>query len=278
MEQDGLDFFSSPREAAEARMRSLARKASVRKARAKAELQFRSEEVAANWRTWKDRLGEVSEFYSPSLMEAQVFPHWRAGVRYADAIISALGAAALEDTQLPASKFEGFLRECAAIVAARTYAAKLQPYDSLPLRKVEYAVANFHQLVRAAVAAETARPGLEAWRRYNETIEADTASEPMETAAPAAVVANSDRNVDEPVASEPDGRAQDREARLQAFLVANDASIAAVSETALVHKPDMQRWRRGELSGDSVMSRRIENVLAGKTPLKADPEKRAPAA
>jgi hypothetical protein len=67
MEHDGLDFFSSPREAAETRMRSLARKASVRKARAKAELQFRSEEVAANWRNWKERLGEASEFYSPSL-------------------------------------------------------------------------------------------------------------------------------------------------------------------------------------------------------------------
>jgi hypothetical protein len=169
-------------------------------------------------------------------------------------------------------------RDLERALAARTYAAKLQPYDSLPLRKVEYAVANFHQLVRAAVAAETARLGLEAWRRYNEALEADTASEAVETAAPSADVANSDRNVDDPVASEPDGRARDREARLQSFLAANDASIAAVSETALVHKPDMQRWRRGELSADSVMSRRIENVLDGKTPLKADSEKRAPAA
>ena len=280
MEQDGLDFFSSPREAAEARMRSLASKASVRRARAKAELEFRSQEVGANWRTWKERLNETSGF-SPSLVESHVPPHWRAGVRYAQAIISAHGAAALQDIQLPPSKFEAFVRECAFVVAARTYSAKLQPYDSLPLRKVDYAVASFHQLVRAAVAAEAARLGLEAWRRYNERLENEAASESLEGAtspANGASVAGTEFAADASAGPDHEVMGLDREARLQAFLAANSASIAAVSDTALVHKPDMQRWRHGDLSGDSVMSQRIENVLAGKTPLKTDAEKRVPAA
>lgn len=279
MEQDGLDFFSSPREAAEARMRSLASKASVRKARAKAELEFRSQEVEANWRNWKERLNEASGF-SPSLVESHVPPHWRAGVRYAQAIISAHGAAALNEIQLP-SKFETFVRECACVVAARTYSAKLQPYDSLPLRKVDFAVASFHQLVRAAVAAETARLGLEAWRRYNERLENEAASECLggvTSPANGASVAGTEFAADESAVPDHEVMGLDREARLQAFLAANSASIAAVSDTALVHKPDMQRWRHGDLSGDSVMSQRIENVLAGKTPLKTDAEKRVPAA
>jgi hypothetical protein len=69
-----------------------------------------------------------------------------------------------------------------------------------------------------------------------------------------------------------------REARLQAFIRRHSTTIAAVCDAAHVHKPDMQRWRRGELSEDSVMSQRIENVLSGKTPLKAGNAKPAPAA
>jgi len=69
-----LGFFNSPREAAEAWMRSLAKTASVRKARAKAEVEFRSREVAANWRDWRGRLGEMIEF-DPSRFENHIPPH-----------------------------------------------------------------------------------------------------------------------------------------------------------------------------------------------------------
>jgi hypothetical protein len=40
----------------------------------------------------------------------------------------------------------------------------------------------------------------------------------------------------------------------------------------------MQRWRHGELSGDSVMAQRIENVLSGNTPLKTGEAKPVTAA
>ena len=58
-----------------------------------------------------------------------------------------------------------------------------------------------------------------------------------------------------------------REARLQEFMKANGASVAAVSRAAGVFKANMQQWRRGELSDASVMSQRIEDVLRGKRPL-----------
>lgn len=254
-------------------MRALASKAAVRKTRAKAELEFRSEEVAANWRNWRKRLDELSQF-DRSQLETHIPPHWQAGVRYAHALIEAYGAAALNEMDLP-NKFEAFLRECAWIVAARTYAAKLQPYDSLPLAKVDYAVANFHQLVRAAVADESARLGLEAWRRYNQRLDEEVAGE---SAALTSVALPKSPAHGTAAPFDPELLAVDREARLQSFLTANNSPIAAVSDAALVHKPDMQRWRHGELSEDSVMSQRIESVLAGKTPLKTDADKRAPAA
>jgi len=171
-------------------------------------------------------------------------------------------------------EFEKFLRECAWIVAQRTYEAKLQPYDALPLRKIDYAIANFHQVVRTAVATESARLGLEAWQRHNAKLDLEIVF------APTAGTASSNGGVGavdaDPVPVET--LARDREARLQAFLTANSTTIAAVSEAALVHKPDMQHWRHEELSGDSVMSQRIENVLSGKTPLKTGDAKTVVAA
>ena len=134
-------------------------------------------------------------------------------------------------------------------------------------------VANFHQLVRAAVADESARLGLEAWRRYSQRLDEDAAVEPV--AITSVAVAKSPVQT---APSDPELLALDREARLQSFLRATNSPIAAVSDAALVHKPDMQRWRHGELSEDSVMSQRIESVLAGKTPLKTAAENRAPAA
>ena len=269
-----LGFFNSPREAAEAWMRSLAKTASVRKARAKAEVEFRSREVAANWRDWRGRLGEMIEF-DPSRFENHIPPHWQAGLRYAELIIPAYGTAALDEIPRP-SDFEKFLRECAWIVAQRTYEAKLQPYDALPLRKIDFAIANFHQVVRTAVAAESGRLGLEAWQRHNarldlEIVSASTAAGALIRTGDAGGAMDAD-----PVPAET--LARDREARLQAFLTANSTTVAAVSEAAAVHKPDMQHWRHEELSEDSVMSRRIESVLAGKTPLKTGEARSVPAA
>ena len=58
-----------------------------------------------------------------------------------------------------------------------------------------------------------------------------------------------------------------REKRLQRFVTTHPTTIAAVRRTAKVAKAQMQQWRHDELSNDSVMSQRIENVLSGKTPL-----------
>ena len=222
-----LGFFNSPREAAEAWMRSLAKTASVRKARAKAEVEFRSREVAANWRDWRGRLGEMIEF-DPSRFEKHIPPHWQAGLRYAELIIPAYGTAALDEIPKP-SEFEKFLRECAWIVAQRTYEAKLQPYDALPLRKIDYAIANFHQVVRTAVATESGRLGLEAWRRHNARLDLEIVLAPTAGTACSQWRAPAQSDAD-PVPVET--LARDREARLQAFLTANSTTIAAVSEAA----------------------------------------------
>jgi hypothetical protein len=257
------DFFGTPREAAESRMHGMSSSPLVRKARAKAEVGFRSKEVAANWRSGPHYPGSDQE----------IPPHWQAGVQYAREIIPAYGTAALDEFQHPA-EFESFLRECEWVVSRKTYERKLQPYDEAPLKDLSRVQSNFHKLVRAAVAMENARLGLEAWRRYHERLEKEMAIEPVNDAdASEAIPAP-------PESSPPDPEvlALDRETRLQAFLTAKNTTIAAVSEAALVHKPEMQRWRRGELSGDSVMSRRIEDVLSGKTPLKTGDAKPAPAA
>jgi hypothetical protein len=58
-----------------------------------------------------------------------------------------------------------------------------------------------------------------------------------------------------------------RESRLQAFVSKTDSNIAAVRIAAKVAKPDMQKWRHGTLPESSKMSRRIEKVLGGETPL-----------
>lgn len=58
-----------------------------------------------------------------------------------------------------------------------------------------------------------------------------------------------------------------RELRLQDFIDVKGTTIAAVRRAARTAKANMQQWRRGELSNDSVMSERIEDVLSGKTPI-----------
>jgi hypothetical protein len=58
-----------------------------------------------------------------------------------------------------------------------------------------------------------------------------------------------------------------REERLQQFIASHATTVAAVRNAAKVAKPNMQQWRRGDLSESSVMSERIEKVLSGKIPL-----------
>ena len=56
-----------------------------------------------------------------------------------------------------------------------------------------------------------------------------------------------------------------REDRLQRFVSTEKVTIADIRRAARVFKANMQQWRRGELSDDSSMSVRIEDVLNGKT-------------
>ncbi len=261
-----VDFFKTSRDAAVVRMRSLSSRATVRRARTRAEVEFRSREVSANWRNWMDGLGA----YLPSRAADFVPPHWQAGIRFAATVIPAYGEAALDDIG-HASDFEDFLRECAWVVSDRTYQGKLQPYDSLFAGSLDVAVANFHQLVRGAVAGQVAQLSLRAWQRHQDNLELES---PLAPAPKRDSAAGDDRCAIAAEAAVQDGSAgelaHEREARLQAFLTANDATIASVCEAAQMYKPDMQRWRRGTLNGESVMSQRIESVLSGETPLKAN--------
>lgn len=246
-----IEFFPTPRQAAESRMRDMSSSSVVRKARARAEVEFRSTEVRADWHnrpSWP-----ASDQIVP--------PHWRAGIQYAREIILAYGTVALDRFEHP-NEFESFIRECEWVIALRTHERKLQPYDQAPFKDLSRVQSNFHQLVRAAVVEESARLGLEAWQRYQNRLEKETA--PVAIAPPT----NGTGACANTAPPDPEVLALDRENRLQEFVAANRTTIAAVSEAAQVHKPDMQHWRHGELNGDSVMAQRIENVLAGKTPLK----------
>ena len=50
-------------------------------------------------------------------------------------------------------------------------------------------------------------------------------------------------------------------------------TLADIKYSANVHTSDFQRWRRGKLKPDSVMSERIEDVLSGALPLMKKPHK-----
>ncbi len=145
------EFFQTPRQAAENLMPSMASSSAVRRARAKAEVEFRSKEVAADWCKRPSYPGHDRD---PPL-------HWQAGVQYARQIIPAYAVVAMDQFQHPAD-YEAFLRECECVISLRTHERKLQPYDQVPAKDLPRIQSNFHQLVRAAVAAENARLSLEA--------------------------------------------------------------------------------------------------------------------
>ena len=67
------------------------------------------------------------------------------------------------------------------------------------------------------------------------------------------------------------------EERLLRFLAKHPGTtLADVRYSARVHKADFQKWRRGELKPTSVMSKRIEDVLSGASPLRKKPHKIRP--
>jgi hypothetical protein len=66
----------------------------------------------------------------------------------------------------------------------------------------------------------------------------------------------------------------DRETRLREFVKKTPTTIAAVTRSAKLFKTNMQEWRKGILPDKSIMSRRIESVLAGRTAL--EDRERAP--
>lgn len=305
------------RELAERWIRALSGSEPVESAQADAEVQFRSEELAANWResllAYDFMMGPASNY---------LLPHWRAGVEYTKQMSLGYGEAAAGHIRR-APEYESFLQESVAILAEKAYREKLQPYDGLMGEAVGRAVGQFHEFVRTAVTDELAKLTLAAWQRHREIYQRKSAettasvdgrvaqAEPAATApppiteaqpawcdahgkgtesaaAPPAVAEAPPRVRGDATPTETVGAmeaavdgnivAEVRDARLQAFIRRHNTTIAAVSEAALVYKPDMQHWRHEELSGDSVMSQRIENVLSGKTPLKAGEAKPAPAA
>jgi hypothetical protein len=274
------------RERAERWIHALSGAEPVEAAQAEAEVAFRSEELGANW-------------HEPSSFLVEPLPHWQAGIEYTKRMCLGYGETAAGHIHKP-REFESFLEESVAILSERTYRNKLQPYDGVKIDDaVGRAVAQFHQFVRTAVTREFGELGLAAWKRHRERCRRKSAettggvdgrssqaepavAPPTVTEAELPVVrgeATPHETTDATAATASGkGIADAREPRLRAFIRRHNTTIAAVSEAAVVHKPDMQHWRHEELSGDSVMSQRIEDVLSGKTPLKTGDAKPAPAA
>jgi len=67
-----------------------------------------------------------------------------------------------------------------------------------------------------------------------------------------------------------------REERVQAFVAAHVGyTLADLRYSANVHKPEFRSWRIGELPDTSVMSQRIEDVLAERRPLRKNPRRQS---
>ena len=67
------------------------------------------------------------------------------------------------------------------------------------------------------------------------------------------------------------------EVRLARFIHEHpEATYADIKYSASVYTAEFQTWRKGNLNPSSVMARRIESVLSGRTPLKKKPRKARP--
>jgi hypothetical protein len=231
-------------------MRSLLTRLTVREATATAEEVFHSEESS---RDWADSAAPSRTRFAHN-SRSPIPPHWEAGIRYARTVSLALLAVAVEETDEPA-RFESFTQHCVAGVAGTTYQQKLHPYDLVPAREMPKTLVHFQRLVYSAAAKDLAKLKLDSWKRQSHRLRAIRRSSQKPGRA---------RETIEPTAAV---SAPEREARLQGFREKHDVSIAAICRAASVYKTDMKRWRHGKLSPDSVMAKRIENVLSGVTPL-----------
>jgi hypothetical protein len=85
--------------------------------------------------------------------------------------------------------------------------------------------------------------------------------------------------VDQPLTGESVGAPDSSpENRLSRFMQEHPGTtLSDIRYSAGVYKPEFQDWRRGKLKVESVMSKRIEDVLSGATPVKKKPPKPRPA-
>ena len=80
---------------------------------------------------------------------------------------------------------------------------------------------------------------------------------------------------DRPSAVVRKGPAGEPEYRLAHFMQEHpDTTYADIKDSARVHTPEFQDWRKGKLKPNSVMTGRIEEVLSGATALTKKPSKR----
>jgi hypothetical protein len=253
-------------------MRSLASTLPVRGASAAAEIVFHSEASAADW--------AESTVQNPKLIgrssQSSIPPHWKAAIDYARTVILAILVVADEETDEPA-RFESFTQHCVADVAGTTYQQKLHPYDLVSAKEMPETLAHFQRLVYSAAAKDIARLKLESWKRRSCGLHAiGSSSQRPGDGIMTSDMVGSTRSVRPREATEPTaaGLALEREARLQKFRQQHGVSIAAICRAANVYKTDMKRWRHGKLSQDSVMAKRIENVLSGITRLPSSARER----
>ena len=245
-------------------MQSLLTRLTVREATATAEEVFHSEESS---RDWADSAAPSRTRFAHN-SRSPIPPHWEAGIRYARTVSLALLAVAVEETDEPA-RFESFTQHCVAGVAGTTYQQKLHPYDLVPSREMPKTLVHFQRLVYSAAAKDLAKLKLDSWKRQSHRLRAIRRSSQKPGRSPT----ETDHGSRQPVRARETGEptaavsAPEREARLQEFREKHDMSIAAIRRVARVYKADMKRWRHGKLSPDSVMAKRIENVLSGATPL-----------
>lgn len=278
----------TPRETAERWIKALSGSDPVDTAQAEAEVDFRKKERLGNWR---ESIGKVGFVPEPE--------HWPAGAEYTRRMFAGYAQAAFAHIHKP-REFESFLHESLAILSEGTYRQKLRPYECVLGTDAEArGIASFHESVRTAASDDVNQWSDAGWERHKERCRQKATeraailaerSSPAEPAAATPTITEAELTAVHGEAQPPEtaalaeaaangkSAAEPREVRLQAFIHQHNTSIAAVSEAAAVHKPDMQHWRHDELSDDSVMSRRIENVLSRKTPLKAGDAKPAPAA
>lgn len=273
---------STPREAAERWIRALSGAEPVEAAQADAEVDFRKKEQIGNWR---ESIGKIGFLPEPE--------HWPAGAEYARRMFAGYAQAAFAHIKKP-QEFESFLHESLAILSERTYRQKLRPYELVAGTEAEARViGDFHEFVRTAASPDVNQWAFAGWERHKERCQrqsvrtSNTAGESVSappdgrpvTAEPAPLAPSMEPTcvstvVSLDTASDGSGTMAAREARLLEFVGAHKISIAAVCRAARVAKAEMQRWRKGALKSTSVMTRRIEDVLSGKTPLprKSDTE------